>query len=132
MSDFYDTNGNGLADTYTVDGDRYAETLAFDTDENGIIDVVQVDTDLDGVLDTSGVDVDQDGVIDYRVGPDGVAAPVNPYPLAGDPGVIGGGADNPLIDALPFATPGQTEQITDILESQNDAIRNQLGLDDDD
>ncbi len=132
-----DTNGNGLADSYQFDGnlDGYAETLAQDTNEDGRIDNIQTDSNLDGVVDSAGVDVNGDLVLDYVANPatggQFVAAPAA-TPAVGDPSIIGGGGHDPLIDLLPFATPGQADQINDILESRNDAIENILDSDDDD
>ena len=65
-----DTNANGLLDTYASDGngDRYNETLLFDTNENGILDTVQMDTDLDGTADTTFVDSNENGLLDQANG----------------------------------------------------------------
>ncbi|MCA2216646.1 hypothetical protein [Jidongwangia harbinensis] len=136
-----DTNGNGVADSFQVDAnfDGYAEILSQDVDENGLIDNIQIDTNLDGVVDTAGVDVNGDTVLDLVANPatggqfvTPTAPAPGPNPGLGDPSIIGGGGHDPLIDLIPFATPGQVDQINDIFDSRNDAIENILDSDDDD
>ncbi|GAA0798605.1 hypothetical protein [Spirilliplanes yamanashiensis] len=65
-----DTNANGLLDTYAADGngDSYNETILIDTNENGILDTVQVDTDLNGTVDTTFVDSNENGLLDQANG----------------------------------------------------------------
>ncbi|GAA0798600.1 hypothetical protein [Spirilliplanes yamanashiensis] len=61
-----DTNANGVLDTYAADGngDGYSEMLMVDSNENGLLDTYQVDTDLNGAVDTSFVDGNENGVLD--------------------------------------------------------------------
>ena len=136
-----DTNANGYLDTYASDGngDGYNEILTVDTNENGILDTVQVDTDVNGSADTTFVDSNENGVLDQANGQlTGnqlvhlqETAPQS-GPILGEPGVIGGGGHDPLIDVLEHATPQQADMINDIFESRNDAIENILDMDDDD
>ncbi len=77
LDDISDTNGDGLADSVSInmlpvdtDLDSYPDFLDLDSDNDGITDLGEsapdantVDTNGDGILDTT-VDMDQDGLLD--------------------------------------------------------------------
>lgn len=62
----FDTNNDGLIDVVGVDstGDGMIDTVAVDTNYDGVADGVAIDTNADGVADVVGVDSTGDGFID--------------------------------------------------------------------
>jgi len=71
-----DTDDDGIADTLAedTDGDGIANFEDIDADGNGILDelgevppgFVAIDTDDDGIADTLALDTDQDGIADFE------------------------------------------------------------------
>lgn len=63
---WYDTDGDGVGDVLGVDAecDGYAETVLADADGDGIVDALLHDSTLDGIADEFAVDTDRDGVFD--------------------------------------------------------------------
>jgi hypothetical protein len=63
MTQGFDTDGDGVADTLALDttGDGVADAFARDTNGDNVIDTYQFDRNQDGLIDGEAVDMDGDG-----------------------------------------------------------------------
>lgn len=122
ITDYTDSNGDGIPDVYDFDGDGIPNHKDLDSDGDGIADIIEakgVDVDGNGIVDGSFTDTDGDGWSDVFDSDNGGTA------LAlGD--LDGDGLDNFLdIDA-------DNDGIVDIIESQaSGTLIAPSGLDDD-
>jgi len=65
-ADFFDTNGDGIVDMVEIDrnGDGVPDAIFSDSNQDGIWDSAMMDTDFDGSFDTQLFDSNGDGIID--------------------------------------------------------------------
>jgi hypothetical protein len=62
-----DSDGDGIKDTFDINGDGVMDTSFMDTDGDGISDMIAKDSDGDGLIDKVFGDTDRDGKIDAFV-----------------------------------------------------------------